>query len=90
MHLLTPLPLIPGHPERSLCLLGGWGNGDNETTLETHFMKLTKKQKQNFARRFSMEDWGILCSNAEFLTAFESGDLALSEVVAHRLLTRPE
>jgi hypothetical protein len=49
--------------------------------------KLTKKQKAAFASRFSLDDWGWLCTQSRFLEAFEAGDLEVAEVIAHELLS---
>ena len=46
----------------------------------------TKKQKMSFMRRFSFEGFSRLCASADFEKAFRDGDLALAEVIAHRIL----
>lgn len=48
--------------------------------------KLTKKQRTNFARRFSLDDWNRLCMSDDFVNAFDSGSLEECEVIAHRIL----
>jgi len=49
--------------------------------------KLTKKQKINFSRRFSFDDWSWICGQNEFFNALEvEQNLDLAEVIAYRLL----
>ena len=47
---------------------------------------MTAKQKKQFSRRFSLEDWQWLCSKVDFLDALEKTE-AEAEVVAHTLLS---
>lgn len=48
--------------------------------------KATKKEKQNFAKRFSLEDWMKVCCDASFLESLEERNFDLAEVIASRLL----
>lgn len=46
---------------------------------------MTNKEKKQFARRFSLDDWQWLCAQMDFLDALEKSE-AEAEVVAHRML----
>lgn len=39
-----------------------------------------------FASRFSLEDWGLLCGHQDFNAAVADGEFTVAEVIAHRLL----
>jgi len=52
----------------------------------TKKVKVTKKQKIAFARRFSFDDWMKVCCDGKVEDAINSGEFDLAEVLAHKVL----
>lgn len=50
-------------------------------------IKASKKQKIAFARRFSYDDWMLICSDEKLTNAINDGKFALAEVIANELLS---
>ena len=50
-------------------------------------MKPSNKAKKAFSRKFSMADWGFLCSQLSFLLALEES-IPSAEVAAAKLLSQ--
>lgn len=57
-------------------------------TTDTKKAKVSKKQKINFARRFSYDDWMKICMDAKLEEAINAGEFEQAEVIAWELLSK--
>lgn len=49
-------------------------------------MKMKESEKRNLAKRFTLDDWGWLCTNDEFTYALNNGTRAEAATLAALML----